>query len=102
MTNELNIPGVSPNAQAIKLYKYAVAFQMANDSTDSLHSEPSFVHYAVMDFVELFSAHATYKFLICDRSDESIHGLVSLHHICRKSEIFLILGVGCMTTLTVV
>jgi hypothetical protein len=69
--------GVSPNAQAVKLYKYAVIFNADSEPQASSLPVTSFVNYVVMDFVELFSAHATYKFLIHNRSDESIHGLVS-------------------------
>lgn len=46
---------------------------------DTFQFDASFQRYVAMDFIELFSAHATYKFLIYDRSDESIHGLVNNH-----------------------
>lgn len=48
---------------------------------DTFQFDASFQCYVAMDFIELFSAHATYKFLIYDRSDESIHGLVNNHPI---------------------
>jgi hypothetical protein len=70
--------GAIPNAEAIKLYKYAVTMPMKQDVTDVRQFDTAFEHYVAMDFVELFSAHATYKFLIYDRSDESVHGLVRM------------------------
>ncbi|KAG2188310.1 hypothetical protein INT44_001063 [Umbelopsis vinacea] len=65
-----------PNAEAIKLYKYAVQITMKENPANPFQFDASFQRYVAMDFIELFSAHATYKFLIYDRSDESIHGLI--------------------------
>jgi HECT-like Ubiquitin-conjugating enzyme (E2)-binding len=77
LTCSVPCSGAIPNAEAIKLYKYAVQIIMKENPADSYQFDASFQRYVAMDFIELFSAHATYKFLIHDRSDEIIHGLVS-------------------------
>lgn len=74
------VEGSKHSTFATKLYKYAIDYRR-NDGTVDGRLDYSFLRCMTMDFTDQFSAHATYKYAICDwLNAERVYGIVS---ICR-------------------
>ncbi|KAG2186242.1 hypothetical protein INT43_002680 [Umbelopsis isabellina] len=67
--------GCKRSTFATKLYKYAIDYRRTDGTVDG-RLDYSFLRCMTMDFTDQFSAHATYKYAICDwLNAERVYGI---------------------------